>query len=96
MVLCLHMIRFPNVLFLLSRYPHPIAQDIALNPEFPPKAAVARQSSLVNSQLFMLKNAVGHLRNAYNGLDVEWTDVGKLAIVLIIIYFHFIIYDFRF
>lgn len=36
-----------------------------------------RQSSIVAGQLFTLKNAVGHLRNAYNGMDVEWTDVGK-------------------
>lgn len=53
-------------------------QDIASNPEFSQKAMAARQSSLVASQLFMLKTAVGHLRNAQNGLDVEWTDVGKL------------------
>lgn len=40
-------------------------------------AAAPRQNSLVAGQLFALRNAVGHLRNAYNGLDVEWNDVGK-------------------
>lgn len=34
----------------------------------------SRQSSLVSNQLYYLKTAVNRLRNAYNGLDVEWSD----------------------
>lgn len=61
----------------VHRYPHSIVQDIASNPEFPSKNQQQRQNSLVAAQLFALKNAISNLRNAYNGLDVEWNDVGK-------------------
>lgn len=60
-----------------SRYPHSIVTDQGTNPEFTSTVAPPRQSSLIAGQLFALRNAVGHLRNAYNGLDVEWTDVGQ-------------------
>lgn len=59
------------------RYPHSIVTDQGTNPEFTSTVGPPRQSSLIAGQLFALRNAVGHLRNAYNGLDVEWTDVGQ-------------------
>lgn len=33
-----------------------------------------QQKNMVTSQLYYLKTAVSNLRNAYNGLDVEWPD----------------------
>lgn len=65
------------VLINSIRYPHSIVTDQGTNPEFASTVGPPRQSSLIAGQLFALRNAVGHLRNAYNGLDVEWTDVGK-------------------
>ncbi|KAG4077344.1 hypothetical protein HA402_009745 [Bradysia odoriphaga] len=59
----------------IDRYPHSIVTDQGTNPEFTSTVGPPRQSSLIAGQLFALRNAVGHLRNAYNGLDVEWTDV---------------------
>lgn len=35
-----------------------------------------QQKNMVTSQLYYLKTAVSNLRNAYNGLDVEWPDQG--------------------
>lgn len=70
----------------LHRYPHAISHDINSNPEFATMAAAPRQNSLVAGQLFALRNAVGHLRNAYNGLDVEWNDVGKWLVIIVAIF----------
>lgn len=53
-----------------------IANDQASNPEFPSQLN-GRRSSAFDAQLFALKNTVIQLRNAYNGHDVEWADVGK-------------------
>ncbi|XP_037049741.1 glypican-4 [Bradysia coprophila] len=61
--------------YTIDRYPHSIVTDQGTNPEFTSTVGPPRQSSLIAGQLFALRNAVGHLRNAYNGLDVEWTDV---------------------
>lgn len=33
-----------------------------------------RQSQIVAQQLFTLKTTINHLKNAYNGNDVEWPD----------------------
>lgn len=63
--------------FPSRRYPHSIVTDQGTNPEFTSTVGPPRQSSLIAGQLFALRNAVGHLRNAFNGLDVEWTDVGE-------------------
>ena len=55
-----------------------VASDQSKNPEFPSAAnANARQSNLIAQQLFTLRTTINHLRNAYNGMDVEWTDHGK-------------------
>lgn len=35
---------------------------------------VVRQSQIVAQQLFTLKTTINHLKNAYNGNDVEWPD----------------------
>ncbi|KAJ6635212.1 Glypican-4 [Pseudolycoriella hygida] len=59
----------------VDRYPHSIATDHATNPEFSSNTNQPRQSSLIAGQLFALRSTNGHLRNAYNGMDVEWTDV---------------------
>lgn len=64
--------------FLFSRrYPHSIATEHNTNPEFTQTSSNTRQSSIVAAQLYTLRNAIGQLRNAYNGHDVEWSDVGK-------------------
>lgn len=36
-----------------------------------------RQSQNVAQQLFALKTTINHLKNAYNGNDVEWADNGE-------------------
>lgn len=36
-----------------------------------------RQSQIVAQQLFTLKTTINHLKNAYNGNDVEWPDNGE-------------------
>lgn len=64
--------------FLISgRYPHSIATEQNTNPEFTQTSSNTRQSSIVAAQLYTLRNAIGQLRNAYNGHDVEWSDVGE-------------------
>lgn len=35
-----------------------------------------RQSQIVQQNLFTLKTTINHLKNAYNGNDVEWPDNG--------------------
>lgn len=57
------------------RYPHMIANDQSANPEFPSQQG-GRRPAMFDAQLFTIKNAVIQLRNAYNGHDVEWADVG--------------------
>lgn len=52
-----------------------IANDQASNPEFQSQSS-GRRTATLDAQLFTLKNAVIQLRNAYNGHDVEWADVG--------------------
>jgi hypothetical protein len=63
--------------FFHVRYPHSIAADQEKNPEFT-STLTNRQSTIISQQLFTLRTAISHLRNAYNGMDVEWTDQGKI------------------
>ncbi|XP_036326446.1 glypican-6 isoform X2 [Rhagoletis pomonella] len=58
----------------IDRYMHPVTTEQTRNPEFPGNPASTRQISQVATQLFYLKNVINHLRNAYNGQDVEWSD----------------------
>ena len=58
----------------MLRYPHAVVTDHQVNPEFPTASTSTRQSSIVASQLVALRTAINHLRNAYNGLDVQWSD----------------------
>lgn len=56
---------------------HSVTTEHGSNPEFPGNPTTTRQSSAVATQLYYLKIAINHLRNAYNGLDVDWSDQGK-------------------
>ncbi|XP_058447046.1 glypican-4 [Malaya genurostris] len=58
----------------IDRYLHTVASETEKNPEFPNRSANARQSAIVQQQLYTLRTAISQLRNAYNGHDVEWTD----------------------
>uniref|UniRef100_W8BCM0 Glypican-6 n=2 Tax=Ceratitis capitata TaxID=7213 RepID=W8BCM0_CERCA len=58
----------------IDRYMHPVTNEQSRNPEFPGNPASTRQTSQVATQLFYLKNVINHLRNAYNGQDVDWSD----------------------
>ncbi|BFF96557.1 glypican-6 [Drosophila madeirensis] len=58
----------------IDRYMHSITTEHGSNPEFIGNPANTRQTAQMSSQLFHLKNAVSHLRNAYNGQDVEWSE----------------------
>jgi hypothetical protein len=42
-----------------------------------------RQSQIVAQQLFTLKTTINHLKNAYNGNDVEWPDNGEWREIII-------------
>lgn len=64
-------------MYIYSRYPHIISSDMSTNPEFPQSSTSTKQNSIVSNQLYTLKNVVAQLRNAFNGHDVEWTDVGE-------------------
>ncbi|XP_055907997.1 glypican-4 isoform X2 [Eupeodes corollae] len=59
----------------VDRYMHSVTTEHgSSNPEFPGNPTSTKQQSSVTSQLFYLKTAISHLRNAYNGQDVEWSD----------------------
>uniref|UniRef100_A0A0A1XNS3 Glypican-6 n=1 Tax=Zeugodacus cucurbitae TaxID=28588 RepID=A0A0A1XNS3_ZEUCU len=58
----------------IDRYMHPVTTEQTRNPEFPGNPATTSQTSQVATQLFYLKNVINHLRNAYNGQDVDWSD----------------------
>lgn len=53
-----------------------IATDHMTNPEFPQQSST-RRTNAVENQLFVLRSSIEQLRKAYNGHDVEWSDVGK-------------------
>lgn len=56
---------------------HSVTTEHGSNPEFSGNPASARQTAQISTQLFHLKNAINHLRNAYNGQDVDWSEQGK-------------------
>ncbi|KAH8259762.1 hypothetical protein KR026_010063, partial [Drosophila bipectinata] len=58
----------------IDRYMHAITTEHGSNPEFNGNPASTKQTAQMSSQLFHLKNAINHLRNAYNGQDVEWSE----------------------
>lgn len=67
-----------NVLFFIIFRYAPIVNAASKNPEFPSSNnGNAKQSHLVAQQLFTMKTTISHLKNAYNGNDVEWSDSGK-------------------
>lgn len=44
------------------------------------KVDTARPNSALNEQIYKLKMISNKLKMAYNGMDVEWIDHGKLFI----------------
>uniref|UniRef100_A0A1I8N5T5 Glypican n=1 Tax=Musca domestica TaxID=7370 RepID=A0A1I8N5T5_MUSDO len=58
----------------IDRYMHSVTTEHGSNPEFPGNPSTPKQTSQVSSQVMSLKNAINHLRNAYNGQDVVWSD----------------------
>ncbi|KAM7359119.1 glypican dally-like [Cochliomyia hominivorax] len=58
----------------IDRYMHSVTTEHGSNPEFPGNPATTKQTSQVATQLHYLKNAISHLRNAYNGHDVDWSE----------------------
>ncbi|XP_059219243.1 glypican-6 isoform X2 [Stomoxys calcitrans] len=58
----------------IDRYMHSVSTEHSSNPEFPGNPATTKQTSQVATQVYYLKNAISHLRNAYNGQDVDWSD----------------------
>jgi hypothetical protein len=64
------------------RYELQIIGDGISNQQTNPEVVVDvnRPSSLLNEQMFALKTITSKLKNAYNGLDVEWIDIGKRKI----------------
>uniref|UniRef100_A0A1B0CKK2 Uncharacterized protein n=1 Tax=Lutzomyia longipalpis TaxID=7200 RepID=A0A1B0CKK2_LUTLO len=57
----------------VDRYVHPVITDNKLNPEFS-SSAPAKRSTILDAQLYSLRTSISQLKNAYNGLDVEWSD----------------------
>nr|AAG38110.1 dally-like protein [Drosophila melanogaster] len=62
----------------IDRYMHSITTEHGSNPEFTGNPASTKQTAQMASQLSHLKNAIVHLRNAYNGQDVEWSEQEEL------------------
>ncbi|XP_017956717.1 glypican-6 [Drosophila navojoa] len=58
----------------IDRYMHSVTTEHGSNPEFNGNPASPRQTAQISTQLFHLKNAISHLRNAYNGQDVDWSE----------------------
>lgn len=60
-----------------ARYELQITGDGISNQQTNPEVIVDvnRPSSLLNEQMFALKTITSKLKNAYNGLDVEWIDI---------------------
>ncbi|XP_059621273.1 glypican-4 [Phlebotomus argentipes] len=57
----------------VDRYLHPVISDNKQNPEFPGNTP-ARRGAILDAQLYNLRTSISQLKNAYNGLDVEWSD----------------------
>ncbi|XP_017068325.1 glypican-6 [Drosophila eugracilis] len=62
----------------IDRYMHSITTEHGSNPEFNGNPASTKQTAQMSAQLSHLKNAIIHLRNAYNGQDVEWSEQEEL------------------
>jgi len=75
------LILFSNSWICLCRYELQITGDGISNQQTNPEVIVDvnRPSSLLNEQMFALKTITSKLKNAYNGLDVEWIDIGELG-----------------
>ena len=75
------LILFSNRCICLCRYELQITGDGISNQQTNPEVTVDvnRPSSLLNEQMFALKTITSKLKNAYNGLDVEWIDIGELG-----------------
>ncbi|XP_069678727.1 uncharacterized protein dlp [Periplaneta americana] len=60
-----------------ARYELQITGDGISNQQANPEVVVDvnRPSSLLNEQMYALKTITSKLKNAYNGLDVEWIDI---------------------
>ncbi|XP_033149623.1 LOW QUALITY PROTEIN: glypican-6 [Drosophila busckii] len=58
----------------IDRYMHSVTTEHGSNPEFSGNPASTRQTAQISTQLFHLRNAIIHLRNAYNGQDVDWSE----------------------
>lgn len=65
---------------------HSVTTEHGSNPEFPGNPATTKQTSQVTTQIHYLKNAVTHLRNAYNGQDVIWSDQGESTVQKILLF----------
>lgn len=66
---------------MIFRYLHPVVSDNKLNPEFPNNMPV-RRSTILDAQLYSLRTSISQLKNAYNGLDVEWSDQGTFPMII--------------
>ena len=75
------LILFSSSCICLFRYELQITGDGISNQQTNPEVIVDvnRPSSLLNEQMFALKTITSKLKNAYNGLDVEWIDIGELG-----------------
>ncbi|XP_054270695.1 glypican-4 [Macrosteles quadrilineatus] len=62
-------------------YPHVVMGDGLSNQQNNPEVAVdvSRPNSLLNEQIFALKTITSKLKNAYNGMDVEWIDIEEFS-----------------
>lgn len=63
-------------------YTAAITGDGINNQQNNPEVAVdvSRPNSLLNEQVYALKTITSKLRNAYNGMDVEWIDMGEYIV----------------
>ena len=64
-------VNFQQETFFIRRY-IPTAK-----PADNPSNANARQNQIVAQQVHILKTTINHLKNAYNGNDIEWSDSGN-------------------
>lgn len=48
-----------------------------------PSTTSSQYSNSISQQLYKLRKINNHLKNAFNGNDVEWSDEGKNCIGLI-------------
>jgi hypothetical protein len=64
----------------VDKYAYAVVNAHETNPELTSKLS-NRQNSAISQLLFKFKNAIGNLRNSYNGLDVEWPDQGNFTTI---------------